>query len=110
MSALSTKHCVPCKGGVPTLTEDKAAGLLEQLRGWEIVDNHHLAKNLKFPDFKTALAFVNRVGELAERENHHPELFLSWGKVRIELCTHKVNGLTENDFVLAAKIDALPQS
>ena len=79
--------------------------LLQQLDGWEVVDGHHLAKNYGFKDFADSLAFVNRVGGVAEANGHHPELILGWGKVRIEIFTHKIDGLTESDFVLAAKCD-----
>lgn len=75
--------------------------------GWKVVVDHHLEKEIDFPDFATGLAFVNRVGALAEEEGHHPDLFLAWGKVRISLYTHKVDGLTRSDFILAAKIDQL---
>ena len=102
---LASKVCVPCRGGVPPLTEEQQAPLLAQLEGWRVVDNHHLAKKYEFPDFVKALAFVNRVGEVAEENGHHPDLYLTWGKVGIEIYTHKINGLTESDFVLAAKCD-----
>lgn len=109
MSPLSAKSCVPCRGGVPALQACEIRPLLAQLRGWDVVDEHHLSKNIRFPDFAAALRFVNRVGEVAEREGHHPEIHLSWGKVGIELFTHKVDGLTESDFILAAKLDDLPR-
>ncbi len=109
MSNLASKKCVACEGGTTALSQAPIASFLGQLRGWEVIDNHHLRKNWTFPDFESALAFVNEVGELAEREEHHPDLYLSWGKARVELWTHKVNGLTENDFIMAAKIDELPQ-
>lgn len=109
MPGLDAKSCVPCRGDVPALTDAQIVPLLNQVRGWEVVNNHHLTKSLSFPDFAAALAFVNRVGEVAEREGHHPDLTLSWGKVGITLLTHKVDGLTESDFILAAKIDALPR-
>jgi 4a-hydroxytetrahydrobiopterin dehydratase len=102
---LASKVCVPCRGGVPPLTEDEQRPLLAQLDGWRVVDGHHLAKQYEFPDFVTALAFVNRVGEVAEENGHHPDIHLSWGKVGIEIYTHKIDGLTESDFVLAAKCD-----
>lgn len=102
---LASKVCVPCRGGVPPLTEEKQKPLLAQLEGWHVVDNHHLAKKYEFPDFVQALAFVNRVGEVAEKNGHHPDIYLTWGKVGIEIYTHKINGLTESDFVLAAKCD-----
>ncbi len=101
------RRCVPCQGGVPPLEAKQVAGLLTELgpNDWAVVNEHHLAKEYRFPDFVQALAFVNRVGEVAEQEGHHPDLFLSWGKVRIEIWTHKIDGLTESDFVLAAKCD-----
>ena len=107
MSKLSSKRCVPCRGGVPPLSASQAARLLGSLDRWEIVDGHHLSKTWIFPDFVEALAWVNRVGELAEKEGHHPDIHLTWGKVRIDIWTHKIDGLTESDFVLAAKIDDL---
>jgi 4a-hydroxytetrahydrobiopterin dehydratase len=109
MSELSAKKCIPCSGGVPPLSADEIIPLLNQLDGWEAVDNHHLARNFSFPDFKTALAFVNRIGDLAEAEGHHPDIYFTWGKVGIQIYTHKVDGLTESDFILAAKIDRLPR-
>ncbi len=75
--------------------------------GWNVIQEHHLAKTFTFPDFREALKFVNRVGELAEEQGHHPDLLLAWGKVEITIWTHKINGLTESDFILAAKIDQL---
>lgn len=105
MSELAKKKCVPCKGGTPPLRGEAIGRLLSQLHGWQVVEEHHLTKTYVFPDFTTALAFVNRVGKTAEEEGHHPDVFLSWGKVRIDLWTHKIDGLTESDFVLAAKID-----
>ena len=109
MAGLSAKTCVPCQGGVPPLRREKYDPLLEQLRGWEVLDDHYLAKRFEFPDFATALAFVNRIGAVAEREGHHPDLTLSWGTVGVQIWTHKANGLTESDFVLAAKLDELPR-
>ena len=109
MSQLSEKKCVPCHGGVPALTREDVIPLLRQLHGWDVIDNHHLRKSISFPDFARALAFVNEVGALAEREAHHPDIHLAWGKAAIEIWTHKVDGLTESDFILAAKIDALPR-
>lgn len=107
-SRLSDKECVPCHGGMPTLPEERVDALLRELdAGWEVVDGHHLQKSFGFPDFAAALDFVNRVGELAESEGHHPDLHLSWGRVEVEIWTHAVDGLTENDFVLAAKIEGL---
>jgi 4a-hydroxytetrahydrobiopterin dehydratase len=105
MSGLAQKKCIPCKGGVPPLKGKALLDLNQQLEGWEVVKEHHLAKNYKFSNFKNALDFVNRVGEKAEEEGHHPDIFLAWGQVGITLWTHKIDGLTESDFIMAAKID-----
>ena len=108
MSSLSKETCVPCRGGVPALKGSDLRELEAQLGpGWSVVGEHHLSKELTFPDFATGLAFVNRVGALAEEEGHHPDLFLAWGKVGITIFTHKIDGLTRSDFILAAKIDQL---
>ena len=107
MAELATKHCVPCRGGVPPLGADQIIPLIDQLRGWEVIQTHHLTKNYEFPDFVSALRFVNRIGELAEQEGHHPDIYENWGKVRIQTYTHKIDGLSESDFILAAKIDEL---
>ncbi len=105
---LAAKHCVPCHGGVPPLQADEIRRLAAELGGdWEVVEHHHLRKRFEFPDFATALAFVNRVGEVAEREGHHPDIQLAWGRVDVEIWTHAIDGLTESDFVLAARIDRL---
>ena len=106
-SSLASRQCVPCRGGVPALTAEQIAPLLSQLSGWQVVQQHHLQKAYSFADFVTALAFVNRVGEVAERNGHHPDVHLSWGRVTIEIWTHKIDGLTESDFILAAKCDAV---
>jgi len=100
-------HCVPCRGGVPALKGETIGALLSKLQGWSVVGEHHLTKTYQFKDFAGALAFVNRVGALAEAEGHHPEMHLSWGKVRVDIWTHKIDGLTESDFILAAKADEL---
>ncbi len=107
MSDLATKKCVPCEGGVPPLGADKIKELLAQLDGWQIEQGYHLTRAFAFPDFVTALEFTNKVGALAEEEAHHPDIHLSYGRVKIELWTHKIKGLTESDFILAAKIDRL---
>jgi 4a-hydroxytetrahydrobiopterin dehydratase len=104
---LAEKHCVPCRGGVPALRGEALAQMQAQLPGWQVVDGHHLTRSFQFPDFKTALEFVNRAGAVAEEEGHHPDLLLSWGKVDVKTWTHKIDGLTESDFILAAKIDRL---
>lgn len=105
--SLAEKHCVPCRGGVPPLKGGELEKLKTEAPGWQVVDEHHLAKTFTFPDFKTALDFVNRAGAIAEEEGHHPDLCLSWGKVAVTTWTHKIDGLTESDFILAAKIDRL---
>ena len=106
MSKLSEKHCVPCRGGVPPLESDVIDRLKDELGGdWEVVDGHHLHKTYQFDDFRGALAFTNRLGEVAEAEGHHPDIYLSWGKVSVAIWTHKIDGLTESDFILAAKAD-----
>ncbi len=108
MTALAEKECVPCKGGVLPLKGDRLANLANQLdNGWGIVGEHHLEKEYKFKDFREALAFTNRVGDLAEAQGHHPDIYLAWGRVRLTVWTHKIDGLTESDFVLAAKADKL---
>jgi 4a-hydroxytetrahydrobiopterin dehydratase len=102
---LAEKRCVPCRGGVPPLKREEIQKLLPQVPGWQVVADHHLSKTYTFPDFVTALAFVNRAGAVAEEQGHHPDLYLSWGKVEVRIWTHKINGLTESDFILAAKIE-----
>ena len=105
---LASKKCVPCSGDVPRLRGEAVAALSGQVPRWQVVEEHHLERVVFFPDFKAALAFTNAVGEVAEREGHHPDLRLSWGKVAGTIWTHKIDGLSEADFVLAAKIDRLP--
>lgn len=108
MSELADKSCVPCRGGVPPLRGEEIAPYLELLRnGWTVVAEHHLANEFKFPDFAGALALVNQIGAVAEAEGHHPDIELGWGRVGVTIWTHKIDGLTESDFVLAAKIDRL---
>jgi len=109
MSDLASKTCVPCRGGVPPLKGAELEPLQKQVEGWNLIGEHHIAKTFKFPDFRKALEFVNRVGELAEEQGHHPDIYLAWGKVEVTTWTHKINGLTESDFILAAKIDRLYQ-
>lgn len=106
VSELASRKCVPCRGGVPPLKAAALQALSSQLGGgWQVVKEHHLEKEYAFKDFKEALAFTNAVGEIAEREDHHPDIFLAWGKVKLTIWTHKIDGLTESDFVLAAKAD-----
>ena len=107
---LAQRTCVPCRGGVPPLKGKDLSDihrLLHEPAQWNIVNEHHLVRAYKFPDFKSALAFVNRVGALAEEQGHHPDILLGWGKVEITTWTHAVDGLTESDFILAAKIDKI---
>jgi 4a-hydroxytetrahydrobiopterin dehydratase len=108
MSALAERQCVPCKGGVPPLQGQELVRLARELDGgWQVVEERQLEKEYKFKDFREALGFTNKIGELAEGQGHHPDIFLAWGKVKLTIWTHKVNGLTESDFVLAAKADRL---
>lgn len=109
MSELAARTCVPCRGGVPPLRGRELTDLLHQLQGWTVVGEHHLRKEYTFPNFAAALAFVNRIGAIAEEQGHHPDIYLAWGKVEAKLWTHKIDGLTESDFIMAAKIDALPR-
>ena len=104
---LAARHCEACREGTPPLGQEQITPLLEQLDGWEVSERHHLSKTFRFRDFAFALAFVNRLGEVAEAEGHHPDIYLAWGRVRLEVWTHKIDGLTESDFILAAKADAL---
>lgn len=104
---LSKKECVPCRGGVPPLKGAELEPYARALPDWRVVDEHHVEKLFKFPDYKSAVAFTNQVADLAEEQGHHPDLTLSWGKVLVQIWTHKIDGLTESDFVLAAKIDQL---
>ena len=107
-SDLAQKECKPCDGGTPPLKGEDLRRLSEQLdEGWTIVEEKRLEKQFSFPDFAHALEFTNRVGEIAEQQGHHPDIYLSYGAVRVEIWTHKIGGLTESDFILAAKINAL---
>lgn len=108
---LADRECVPCKGGVPPLKGSGLTELQEKLGGgWRVVDEHHLEKEYRFKNFRQALAFTNKVGEMAEAQGHHPEINLAWGKVRLTVWTHKIDGLTESDFIFAAKADACTDS
>ncbi|KKR51149.1 MAG: hypothetical protein UT84_C0002G0010 [Candidatus Curtissbacteria bacterium GW2011_GWA1_40_16] len=111
MDDLASKKCVPCEGGTPPMPRGDAEALLAHVLGWEILDEGVLKikRNFKFKDFKSALSFVNKVGAIAEEEGHHPDIEFGWGKARISLFTHAVSGLSENDFILAAKINKLRQ-
>jgi 4a-hydroxytetrahydrobiopterin dehydratase len=108
---LAAKECIPCKGGVPPLKGRDLVDLADKLgHDWKVVSEHHLEKEYAFKDFAQALAFTNRVGAVAEAQGHHPDIYLAWGKVGVKLWTHKIDGLTESDFVMAAKIESVPRS
>jgi 4a-hydroxytetrahydrobiopterin dehydratase len=105
---MSDKRCTPCRGGVEPLETLELVPYFQQLAdGWDVIDDRKLEKTFKFKNFKEALEFTNQVGQLAEEQQHHPDIYLAWGKVKIELWTHKIGGLHENDFILAAGIDRL---
>jgi 4a-hydroxytetrahydrobiopterin dehydratase len=109
-SDLAGRECVPCTVGTPPMSTRERDRYLAQLgRGWRVVNDHHLEKEIEVPTFRKALAFANAVGEVAEAAGHHPDIFLSYDKVRLSVFTHKIDGLSEADFVLAAKIDQLPE-
>ncbi len=106
MSELAQKTCIPCRGGVPPLKGEELDALQEKLgNGWQIINEHHLEKEYIFADFRQALDFTVKVGEVAENQGHHPDIYLAWGKVKLTIWTHKIDGLTESDFILAAKAD-----
>ena len=107
MTELASKTCVPCKGGTPPLKGAELDELRQQLPEWEVVDEHHLRRVFRFKNFREALNFVNEVGELAEEQGHHPDISFGWGRVEVTVWTHKIDGLTESDFIFAAKVDAL---
>jgi 4a-hydroxytetrahydrobiopterin dehydratase len=107
MTELADKKCVPCRGDIAPLKGKLLADLRKLVPEWNVVEEHHIVREFLFPDFRSALTFVNRVGEIAELEGHHPDIFLAWGKVQITLWTHKINGLSESDFIMAAKTDRL---
>lgn len=107
-SQLADEKCIPCRGGVPALKGEELSALARELGGgWNVAEEHHLEKTFTFGDFAQALSFTNAIGAIAEREGHHPDIYLAWGKVRVTIWTHKVDGLTRSDFVLAAKIDSI---
>ena len=109
MSELSKKKCVPCEGGVDPYTPEAAQKMMDELdKDWMLIDNAHLlVREFHLKDFAEALALANKIGAIAEEEEHHPELTVGWGRVSVELTTHAIDGLSENDFILAAKIDEL---
>jgi 4a-hydroxytetrahydrobiopterin dehydratase len=110
VTALREFHCVPCRGGVPPLTDAEIAALQPEAPQWQVIAPDGIARlerRFTFPDFATALAFTNRVGAIAEAEGHHPALLTEWGQVTVTWWTHKIKGLHRNDFIMAAKTDAL---
>ena len=107
MSDLASKTCVPCRGGTPPLKGEELDDLRRQVPEWEVVEEHHLRRRFRFKNFREALDFVNRVGELAEEQGHHPNVTFGWGYAEVTIFTHKIDGLTESDFILAAKINEL---
>ena len=107
MSELADRECVPCKGDTLPLQGEELESLHRQLAGWQVVEAHHLRREFRFKNFREALAFVNRVGEVAEEQDHHPNISFTWGWAELKVFTHAINGLTESDFILAAKVDRL---
>jgi 4a-hydroxytetrahydrobiopterin dehydratase len=108
--SLASQQCVPCRGGVPPLKGKEITELLDELGGnWQVIDEHHLVRDYKFKDFSEAQAFVDRVGRLSEEQGHHPDICFGWGYANIKIWTHKIKGLSVSDFILAAKIDQLPE-
>ena len=108
MNKLTNRVCVPCQGGMPPLKGKELKTLQNQLgNDWKVIDEHHLEKEWELDDFQTALDFTNRIGSLAEEQGHHPDIYLTWGKVGVKMWTHKIDGLTDSDFILAAKIDSI---
>lgn len=108
MTKLSEKSCKPCHSDTNPLKGDEVTGLKDKIdTDWKVIDDHHLVRDFTFNDFKQALDFTNRVGAIAEEEQHHPDIFLTYGKVEIKIWTHNIGGLSENDFILASKIDEL---
>lgn len=105
--SLSEKTCVPCRGGVKPLTRQEFEPFMQELPSWQVIDDKRLKKTFKTKDFAEALNLANRIGALAEDEGHHPDLTVRWGELTIDLWTHKIDGLSESDFILAAKIDKL---
>ena len=107
MTELASKTCVPCKGGTPPLKGEELEELWRQVPEWKVVEEHHLRRAFRFKNFREALGFVDKVGELAEEQGHHPDITFGWGYAEVAVWTHKIDGLTESDFVFAAKVDTL---
>jgi len=109
MDDLTKKHCVPCEGGMPPLPPEGVASYMKFAPGWTSPDNKKITREFKFKDFKEAMAFINKVAAIAEGEGHHPDIYIFYNVVRLDLSTHAVGGLSENDFILAAKVNELLQ-
>jgi 4a-hydroxytetrahydrobiopterin dehydratase len=107
MPEVADEQCVPCKGGIPPVKGIELDRMMKLVPEWKAVNEHHIVRTFTFPDFRQALEFVNRVGEIAEEQGHHPDILLTWGKAEITLWTHKINGLTQSDLIMAAKIDRM---
>ncbi len=107
MNELVKKKCTPLQEGTPPFTKEEVESYLSKIKGWHVYENHHIKKLFPFPDFRSALSFINKIGELAEQENHHPNICFTWGRVEVIIWTHEINGLHENDFILASKTDEL---
>ena len=112
MTQLSEKKCIPCEGNIPAFDYSEIHKYLKKINGWEVKTNdqknYYLEKNFKSKNFLSSQKFVNLVGGIAEKESHHPDISFGWGYAKIKIYTHAVSGLTENDFILAAKIDKIP--
>ena len=107
MQDLASRQCVPCRGGVPPMRGAEIKEYLDELNGWEVIEEHHLTKHYQFKNFVEAQTFITRVGMLSEEQGHHPDICFGWGYADIRIWTHKIDGLSEGDFILAAKIDRL---
>src|SRR5438552_12422392 len=107
MMKLADRKCIPCRGGIPALTPDQYEPLLKELDNWDVIDGGKLRKSYRFDNFAQSMSLANKIAEIAEQQNHHPDLLVRWGELQIELWTHAIGGLTESDFILAAKIDRL---
>jgi 4a-hydroxytetrahydrobiopterin dehydratase len=103
---LASRKCKPCEGGTPPLDEKESGRLIVQVQGWKL-ENKTIQKSFKFKDFAEAMKFINKVADLAEKEGHHPDIHISYNRVKLDLTTHAIGGLSENDFIFAAKIDRL---
>lgn len=110
ISSLATKHCVPCHGGTPRLTASEVKALLPRVPAWQVVDDVRLTRTFRFKDFAVPMAFANEIASVGEAEGHHPDLHIHWGRLEVEITTHAIEGLSENDFILAARIDRLLKS